>query len=105
MGVEMDVEKGLLVSLESNTLNIIECQTILQLLVKKGIVTREEVLATREIVSNQYKYKDVLDEISKKQNDLADDNKFKNEMTKKFSGEKYDNDFLQSYLNKMQRKE
>ena len=41
----------------------IETQTILQLLVKHGIVTREEVQETRDIVSTQPKYKEELDEI------------------------------------------
>ncbi len=43
----------------------IETQTILQLLVKHGIVTREEVEETREKVSMMPKYKEESDEVIK----------------------------------------
>ena len=47
-----------------NSVNaLIETQVILQLMVKKGIVTPEEVALTRGIVSRQPKYKQMLQEL------------------------------------------
>ena len=55
------IEKGMLVTQEGMILNKINIQTILQLLVEKGIVTREEVVAKREYIGNQPRYNRMLE--------------------------------------------
>ena len=54
----------------------IETQTILQLLVKHCIVTREEVQETREKVSKMPKYKEELDEIIKLMDQVSNNIEF-----------------------------
>lgn len=44
---------------------LVESQVILQLLVSKGIVTREEVANTRDMVRNNGKYKVTIENIEK----------------------------------------
>lgn len=55
---------------------LIETQTILQLIVKKGIVTPEEVRSTRKIVTSQPKYKQMLQMVAEGVNKLEDNVKF-----------------------------
>ena len=53
--------EGIALLASQNAVNaLIETQTILQLMVKKGIVTPEEVVITRGIVKSQPKYKQIL---------------------------------------------
>ena len=53
--------KGIAISAGREAINaLIETQTILQLMVKKGLVTPEEVALTRGIVKSQPKYKQML---------------------------------------------
>lgn len=61
-------------AVENAVLALIDTQVVLQLLVSKGIVTREEVSITRKIVTNQPKYKNILesiDNVNAKINDNA----------------------------------
>lgn len=55
---------------------LIETQTILQLMVKKGIITPEEVAITRGVVKSQPKYKQLLDAISDKMDKVNESKKF-----------------------------
>ena len=53
--------EGIAILASENAVNaLIETQTILQLMVKKGIVTPEEVAITRGVVKSQPKYKQLL---------------------------------------------
>lgn len=53
--------EGIALLASQNAVNaLIETQTILQLMVKKGLVTPEEVAITRGIVKSQPKYKQML---------------------------------------------
>lgn len=55
---------------------LIETQTILQLMVKKGLVTREEVSETRQLVSKQPVYKSLLSKLNDRMDDINEDAKF-----------------------------
>lgn len=55
---------------------LIETQVILQLLVKKGIVTPEEVSITRGIVNNQQKYKQMIYALDNAMDRVDDSAKF-----------------------------
>ena len=55
---------------------LIETQSILQLLVKKGIVTPDEVVATRNIVKSQPKYRQRLQDLNNMMNSFDDTVKF-----------------------------
>lgn len=57
------IEEGMLLAQEGMMLNKINIQTILQLLIEKGIVTREEVAAKREYIGSQPIYSRMLDRI------------------------------------------
>ena len=53
--------EGISILASQNAVNaLIETQTILQLMVKKGLVTPEEVAVTRGIVKSQPKYRHML---------------------------------------------
>ncbi|MBR6289423.1 MAG: hypothetical protein IKR19_08810 [Acholeplasmatales bacterium] len=64
----------------------IETQTILQLLVKHGIVTREEVQETRDKVSKMPKYKEELDEVTKLIDQVSSNMEFEQIFSKMLSG-------------------
>lgn len=57
------IEEGMLLAQEGMMLNKINIQTILQLLIEKGIVTREEVTAKRAYIRSQPRYSRMLDGI------------------------------------------
>jgi len=61
------IKEGILLAQEGMLLNRINIQTILQLLVEKGIITREEVNQKREYVGCQSVYKNSLDAIHEMQ--------------------------------------
>lgn len=61
------IKEGMLLAQEGMLLNRINIQTILQLLVEKGIITREEVDQKREYVGRQSVYKNSLDAIHEMQ--------------------------------------
>ena len=94
------VEEGMLVAQEGMLLNKINIQTILQLLVEKGIVTREEVSAKRDYVSKQNPYKNSLNGIYDLQKKNAENQRFSKEFTDYLTsnGEKGDIDYLKERL-------
>ena len=61
---------------------LIETQTILQLLVQKGIVTPEEVASMRNVVKRQPKYNQMLQELDNEKNKLEEHVKFEELFTK-----------------------
>ena len=70
------LEQLSVLTLKNAVNSLINSQTILQLLVKKGIVTPEEINITRNIVSSQPKYKQLLDIINDLQDQVDEDIKF-----------------------------
>lgn len=70
------IEKGMLITQEGMILNKIDIQTILQLLVEKGIVTREEVAVKREYVGKQPRYSELLDGIQRLKQENQENIKF-----------------------------
>lgn len=70
-------EQATLLAQEGMILNRINIQVILQLLVEKGIITREEVAAKRDYIGDQPFYSDSLNTIYKLQQQHEDDVKFK----------------------------
>lgn len=94
------IEEGILLTQEGMLLNRISIQTILQLLVEKGIITREEVNQKRKYVSEQSTYKNSLNAIHKMQSDNKDIQHFSQEFTKYLSsdGKEGDVEFLKKSL-------
>lgn len=75
--------EGLALTAGANAVNaLIDTQVILQLLVKKGIVTPEEVVITRGIVNSQPKYKRLLESIDSAMNKVDEAAKFEELFTK-----------------------
>lgn len=75
--------EGLIIEVYNNTVHAtIETQVILQLLVKKGIVTPEEVATTRILVSNQPKYKEMIELAKSAIDKNNEDKKFEDLFTK-----------------------
>lgn len=86
------VEEGMLVAQEGMLLNRINIQTILQLLVEKGILTREEVQEKREYVSSQRPYKNSLDGIYELQKKNREGQYFSQEFAKYINSDRQDGD-------------
>lgn len=85
--------KSDLMGKRANLKAAIDTQTILQLLVAKGIVTREEVSETRKTVSNSPKYNVAFAYINKAMQDIEEFEKdpdllLKTMFNKKLNGEK-----------------
>ena len=94
------IEEGMLMTQEGMLLNRINIQALLQLLVEKGLITREEVAAKREYVSNQPKYKNSLEGIHNLQSKNYDNQYFSQEFEKYLKSEGKDGDvnFLKNKL-------
>lgn len=58
------IEEGMLIAQEGMVLNKINIQTILYLLVEKGIINPEEVALKRNFIEKQPLYTNILDKIS-----------------------------------------
>ena len=86
---------------------LIETQTILQLMVKKGIVTPEEVSITRGIVKSQPKYKQMLQALNNAMDRVNESAKFENLVQKSLQPNgreqltKEEKDYLLNKLDKM----
>ena len=94
------IEEGMLMAQEGMLLNRINIQTVLQLLVEKGIITRDEVSAKREYVSNQARYKNSLDGIHNLQSKNYSNQLFSQEFEKylRSDGNDGDVDLIKSKL-------
>lgn len=92
------IEEGMLLTQEGMLLNKINIQVLLQLLVEKGIVTRDEVAAKREYVSSQPVYKNSLNGIHNLQSNNYDNQYFSQEFEKYLKSNRKDGDidFLKS---------
>ncbi len=76
------IEEGMLMAQEGMLLNRINIQVLLQLLVEKEVITREEVAYKREYVGNQPMYKNSLDGIHNLQSKNYDNQLFSCEFEK-----------------------
>lgn len=76
------IEEGMLIAQESAILNRVNIQTILQLLVEKGIFTKEEIERKREYISNQPLYNNSLETIYKLQEENKEMQYFEQEFKK-----------------------
>lgn len=94
------IEEGMLVAQEGMLLNKIDIQMLLQLLVEKGVITREEVATKREYVSNQSKYQNSLNAIYSLQKKNRDNQYFTQEFVKFLNsdGKEGDVDYLKRCL-------
>lgn len=94
------IEEGMLVAQEGVFLNKIDIQVLLQLLVEKGLITREEVAEKREYISNQPKYQNSLNAIHSLQKENRDNKHFTQELTKflKSKGKEGNIDYLKKSL-------
>lgn len=94
------IEEGMLMAQEGMLLNRINIQALLQILVEKGVITREEVACKREYVSSQPKYKNSLDGIHNLQSKNYDNQLFSQEFEKylRSEGKDGDVDFIKSKL-------
>ena len=88
---------------------LIETQTILQLMVKKGLVTPEEVALTRGIVKSQPKYKQMLQALDSAMDRVDESAKFEELMQKSFQPNgreqltKEEKDYLLNKLDKISK--
>lgn len=88
-----------LIDLETNILKLrIDTQVILQLLVKKNIVTAEEVADMRNYVQSQPKYKKLTDAVNAKTVNVVDELLFEQLFSKMLSDPKSLSDEEREYL-------
>lgn len=93
--------EGIALLASQNAVNaLIETQTILQLMVKKGLVTPEEVALTREIVKSQPKYKQMMQALDSAMDRVDESAKFEELLQKSLqpNGNKNLTDEERSYL-------
>lgn len=77
--------EGMVILAAKNSINaLIETQTILQLMVKKGLVTPEEVSIMRGIVSSQPKYRQMIQELDNAMDRVDEFAKFEELLEKTF---------------------
>lgn len=84
---ETELNEQLLYIHEINIRNTIDIQVTLQLLVKKGIVTPEEVQQMRAFVSKQPTYANALQSLENSRKNIEETLKFEQLLTKALSGE------------------
>lgn len=94
------IEEGMLVAQEGVILNRINIQTLLQLLVEKGVITREEVATKRDYVGRQPGYKNSLDIVHTLQQKNKEGQYFTQEFSKflKSDGKEGDVDYIRKSL-------
>lgn len=99
--------EGIALLASQNAVNaLIETQTILQIMVKKGLVTPEEISLTRGIVKSQQKYKQMLQVLDSAMDRVDESAKFEELLQKSLqpNGNKNLTDEERNYLlNKMDK--
>lgn len=85
---ETELKEQLLYIHEMNIRNTIDIQVTLQLLVKKGIVTPEEVQQMRAFVSKQPTYANALKSLENSRKTIEETLKFEQLLTKALSGDR-----------------
>lgn len=94
-----ELEEGMLVTQEGMLLNKIDIQMLLQLLVEKGIVTRDEVATKREYVSRQPMYKNSMEMVHTLQQKNKEGQYFSQEFTKYLQSDSKEGDI--DYIKKV----
>lgn len=103
MSLENDFSKFLLLNCKEIMRNRINIQTIIRLLLDKGIFTEEEFRQKQRYVGSQKMYIDQIDHIEQMINNLDEANKFDDEFDKLLSGkENIDKEYLKKKLNVFQ---
>ena len=102
--------EGISILASQNAVNaLIETQTILQLMVKKGLVTPEEVAVTRWIVKSQPKYRQMLQVLDSAMDRVDESAKFEELMHKSLQPNgseqltKEEKDYLLNKLDKISK--
>ena len=102
--------EGISILASQNAVNaLIETQTILQLMVKKGLVTPEEVAVTRWIVKSQPKYRQMLQVLDSAMDRVDESAKFEDLMHKSLQHNgseqltKEEKDYLLNKLDKISK--
>ena len=103
MSLENDFSKFLLLNCKEIMRNRINIQTIIRLLIDKGIFTEEEFRQKQRYVGSQKMYIDQIDYIEQMINNLDEADKFEDEYDKLLSGkEDVDKEYLKKKLNVFQ---
>lgn len=94
------IEEGMLITQEGMLLNKIDIQMLLQLLVEKGVITRDEVVTKREYVGRQPMYRNSLDMVYALQKKNREGQYFIQEFGKflKSDGKEGDVDYIRKSL-------
>ena len=99
MSLENDFSRFLLLNCKEIMRNRINIQTIIRLLIDKGIFTEEEFRQKQRYVGSQKIYIDQIDYIEQMINNLDEAEKFENEFDKLLSGkEDVDREYLKKKL-------
>lgn len=100
MSLENGFSKFLLLNCKEIIRNRINIQTIIRLLIDKGVFTEEEFRQKQQYVGSQKMYIDQIDYIEQMINNLDEADKFENEYNKLLSGkEDVDREYLKKKLN------
>ena len=100
MSLENDFSKFLLLDCKEIIRNRINIQTIIRLLIDKGIFTEEEFRQKQQYIGSQKMYIDQIDYIEQMINNLDEADKFDDEFGKLLSGkEDVDKEYLKKKLN------
>ena len=100
MSLENDFSRFLLLNCKEIMRNRINIQTIIRLLIDKGIFTEEEFRQKQRYVGSQKMYIDQIDYIEQMINNLDEADKFEDEYDKLLSGkEDVDKEYLKKKLN------
>lgn len=100
MSLENDFSRFLVLNCKEIMRNRINIQTIIRLLLDKGIFTEEEFRQKRLYVGSQKMYIDQIDYIEQMINNLDEADKFEDEYNKLLSGkEGVDKEYLKKKLN------
>lgn len=103
MSLENDFSRFLLLNCKEIMRNRINIQTIIRLLIDKGIFTEEEFRQKQRYVGSQKMYIDQIDYIEQMINNLDEADKFEDEYDKLLSGkEDVDKEYLKKKLNVFQ---
>lgn len=93
------IEQGMLVAQEGVILSKIDLQVLFHLLIEKGILTKDEIQAERNYISNQPLYQKKLKGIAEMQSENANSQYFQQELEKYISSDRKEGDI--DFINKM----
>lgn len=93
------IEQGMLVAQEGVILSKIDLQVLFHLLIEKGILTKDEIQAERNYISNQPLYQKKLKSIAEMLSENANNQYFQQELEKYISSDRKEGDI--DFINKM----